>query len=141
MAEPLVLSGLKRKYAHTLGLQIVHEGDPERLACELAHLVAVILMFNPDQDFGTIKPIRPWSNRRGRAGRPWTVMALDVLRTANVPLTTREIARRVAIADGVSDPKTLYSIECSLHSTFARRVGVGVVRKPGSPKRWALGDT
>jgi hypothetical protein len=104
---------------------------------DLAHLAGVIRMFAPGEDVEAIKPIRPHSNRKGGAGRPWTVAALDIMRTANGPLTARAIARRIVVAQGITDLRTLWSIECSLSSTLPKRAGV--VMADGRPKRWAIG--
>jgi hypothetical protein len=64
-------------------------------------------------------------------------MALDALREAKAPLTTREIAKRVARAYGVPDiGPSLFSIECSLHNTFPKRACARMV--DGEPKRWTI---
>jgi hypothetical protein len=105
---------------------------------ELAHLTAVIRLFAPGEDVEAIKPLRQWRNRRGRAN--WSRLVLDVLRKANAPMTTRAIANQIARAEGVTNPKTVAAIECSLHQTLERRIGEGVVRVEGAPKRWALAN-
>ena len=117
---------------------MVHESDPIQLTADATHLAAVMLMFNPTENVGAIKPVRPWSNRRGRNAPVWSRLALDLLRRANAPMTTREIANRIAWDRGITDPKTVASIECSLHITLARRIGEGVLLSPGPPKRWTL---
>ncbi len=85
-----------------------------------------------------IAPIRPLVNRRGRNGGMWTRMALDVIRQANRPMTGREIAKAIVRREGITDPNTLASIECSLQVTLERREGQGVLRAEGSPKRWEI---
>jgi len=54
------------------------------------------------------------------------------------PHDPRAIARRIAHDQGIAEPKTIASIECSLHITLEKRIGDGVVRVEGSPKRWRL---
>ena len=132
-----VIIGLRRRYAQTLGALCAAHGDRLRLMSDLTHLAHVIRMFAPGEDVEAIKPLRQWRNRRGRAS--WSRLALDVLREANETLTTRQIANRIAKAQGVTDPKTVASIECSLHITLGKRVGEGVVQTDTSPKRWHLG--
>jgi hypothetical protein len=68
----------------------------------------------------------------------WTRMALDVIRQANRPMTGREIAKAIVRREGITDPNTLASIECSLQVTLERREGQGVLRAEGSPKRWEI---
>jgi hypothetical protein len=138
MAEAHVLFALRHRYARVLGTLVAQAGDPIKLTADLAHLAAVLRMFSPREDVAAIAPVRPWKRRRGSGRATWTLAALDVLRTANEPLTTRQIARRIADRRGVTDPATLYSIECSLHVTLANRQGAGVLRAEGSPKRWSI---
>jgi len=137
MAESHVVFALRKKYARTLGLLLVHEGDPIRLTADATHLAAA-LIFKPDEDVPAIKPIRPWTNHRGTKANLWVRMALDILRQAGRPMTTREIATKIAQARGVRGYYGTNSIECALHLTLERRRDAGVVRLEGSPKRWAI---
>ena len=138
MANTYLLIGLKRQYAKTLGALHVAHGDRVRLMGELGHLAAVIRIFAPETDVEAIKPLRQWKNRRGRKGVNWSRLGLDVLRRANAPMTTRQIARRIAHDQGIAEPRTIASIECTLSATLAKRIGEGVVMTHGAPKRWAL---
>lgn len=63
---------------------------------------------------------------------------MDVRKVADRPLTTQEIAKRIAAIHGVTEEPALSSIECSLHVTLERRRAYGVVRLEGEPKRWSL---
>ena len=126
MAETHVLSALKRRYGEVRWLA---EAGADRTA-DLAHLAAVILMFNPAEDLAAIAPVRRNRNHKGRSKRIWIETALDVLRAASEPLTTRQIARRVAQVRG-APPEALTSIECSIQVTLDKLDGV--VRS-GSPK-------
>jgi hypothetical protein len=131
MAETHVLAALKRRYAVTLG-----QGGQ---ADDLAHLAAVIRMFAPGEDVAAIKPVRPYSKRRDGNGAVWLREAFRVLRTANAPMSAREIAARVMAARGIEpDARTAASVECSLLATLGKRVGADVVRVEGRPMRWAL---
>lgn len=131
MRNTYCLSGLRRLYGELLG-----RGGSK---ADLAHVRAVIRMLNPNEDFRTIHPIRPHTNRKGGSGAVWLRAAFDVLRTANAPMTAREIALRVLEArGGPCDAETLQSVQCSLLFTLRRRVGVGIVRHDTSPRRWSL---
>lgn len=126
-----VLTGLRRRYALTLGA--IRSGVDR--AQDLAHLGAVITMFNPGEDLSAIVAVRPHRPDRGH----WVAKALTVLRTANAPLSAREIARRIMAADGIppTDHKRLKSIECSLYATLGALEGDEVIAVVGRPKRWA----
>ena len=139
MATNQLMHGLRRQYGKTLGLLHSASSDRVRLMGDLAHLAAVIRMFRPCEDVESIRAIRPHKDRGATFTRQWTRVALDVLREAGEPLETREIARRVALAEGVTDPRAMASIVCSLHQSLERRRGVGVVRLEGEPKRWVVG--
>jgi hypothetical protein len=132
MTETHVLSALKRQYGRTLGS--VARGEDR--GGDVAHLAAVIRMFNPDEDLSAIRAIR--SNIRHRRDRKgaWTTRALAVLREAAEPMTTREIARCVAQAHS---GRTVHSIQCSLQVTLPKLHGVMLL--PGSPKRWCVVGT
>ena len=106
---------------------------------DLAHLGAVIRMFAPEADVEAIKPIRGWTNRRGGNPTKWARLALDILRQASAPMTSREITRRIMREEGLAGSRTLYAIDCSLQVTLDKRVGEGIARVAGSPKRWIGG--
>ena len=130
MAENQLIFGLKRRYAQTLGLVAAGEDRAE----DLAHLAAVIRMFQPGADLSAIRPIRPYREHRQR----WSRDALTILRKANAPMTARAIARRVLSARGVPLTRpNLQRVECSLHAVLERLEGRGVVRATDAPKRWA----
>lgn len=131
MRNTYCLTGLRRLYAEKLG-----RGGSK---ADLAHIRAVIRMMSPDEDFRAIKPVRPHTNRKGQSGAVWLRAALDVLRTADAPMTAREIALRVLEARGEPyDAETLQSVQCSLLMTLKRRIGRGVTQCDGYPRRWTM---
>jgi hypothetical protein len=130
MANQL-LSGLKRRYAETLGLA---RADPA-LTDDLAHLAHVIRLFSPFEDLTAIRPIRPYKPQRRR----WNRTAMTILRRANAPMTSRELARRVMWASDVApDRRTLVSIDCSLQAVLARLERMDLLKATGKPRRWAI---
>jgi hypothetical protein len=134
MAERHVTAALRRKYAELKGiLKFRPEMDAEPTLEALRHVAAVLRMFAPAEDLAAIKPVRPYKPDRSL----WTRSALDMLRTADRPLTAREIALRL-IAAGVGERADLSSIECSLHASLARIEGRGLERLEGAPKRWRV---
>jgi hypothetical protein len=128
MAETHVLSALKRRYALALGA---------RADADLAHLAAVIAMFNPDEDLAAIRPVRPYKAERER----WHRSVLRALKVTDRPLRARELARLVMVAHGI-DPRDhgrLVSISCGLQATLGRLEAQGFVVVTGKPRRWKLG--
>jgi hypothetical protein len=131
MAEPHVLSALKRQYAKTLDFMARGLGGSD----DLEHLGAVILIFAPDTDLTTIKPIRRKHPRQGR----WARAALQTIRTAERPMTIRDLALAVMDGrDGPTDRRVRASIESDLHPVLNRLAEEGLLTVTGSPKRWLL---
>lgn len=86
---------LKRLYARLAAKAITPRDDSPKIRDDLEHVAAVMLMLDPQLDLTSVKPRRlnksnPWF-RRGECFRA----ALDVLRDADRPLTTRELAQGV----------------------------------------------
>jgi len=129
MAEPHVLSALKRRYAQTLDLAArgIAVGN------DLEHLGGAILIFAPETDLAAIQPIRRHHPREGR----WTRAALDVLKQAERPMTARELAD--AVLEGSEATRRVRdSIAANLHATMGRLEGNGIERAPGTIKRWRM---
>ena len=104
MAEPHVVTALVRKRAELLGLIERREREAEALRLQLAHLDATLLLFKPDADPAAVRPKRPAQRtgyfRRGTLARA----CLSLLRRADGPLCTRELALRVLAERGVAAP-------------------------------------
>jgi len=128
MAETHVLSALKRRYAHVLG------ADPA--SPDLVPLAAVIRMFNPAEDLAAIRAVRRYKANRER----WNLTALRILRGANRPLKTRELARMVMQAHGVplDDERALLSLTAGLQAVLARLAVRELVEISGKPRRWSV---
>lgn len=133
MAETHVLSALKRRYAQTLGLVRI---GADGVDVDLAHLSAVIAMFNQDEDLSAIRALRPYKADRER----WHRTVLRTLKAADRPLRARELARLVMVAHGIDpgDHKRLLSISCGLQATLARMEAQGFVGVTGKPRRWEI---
>ena len=64
---------------------------------------------------------------------------MAILRKANAPMTSRELARRVMWASDVEpDRQTLVSIDCSLQAVLARLERMELVKATGRPRRWSI---
>jgi hypothetical protein len=131
---------LVRLHADIGGRLLENKRQAEKLAADAKAVEAVLKMFDPEFNARAI------SARRRVTGNPWfkrgTLFrhALDVLRTATVPMSVTEIAAAMLAAKGVK-PTTKQrkgieaGVRCSLESNAGKsveRIGEGV------PKRWKL---
>lgn len=135
MAERHVTFALRRKLAELRG-ELVYTPDVDREVMTLAaeQVGAVLLMFNPTEDLAPVKPRRPYRP----IGVKWRPEALNILRTAERPLTARELTRLVMKRVGApNERRVVKSIENSLHVLLTRLEGRGLERVCDKPKRWA----
>ncbi|HEY8004165.1 MAG TPA: hypothetical protein VIE16_08055 [Phenylobacterium sp.] len=130
-----VIRALREKYGKLKGLLAASPGS-NQLASDLAHVGAVLAMFDPDADLDAVPVIRPYKPSRER----WSRTALRILRTADRPLRARELARMVMVAQGVdpSDQRRLVSISCGLQAVLGRLADQGLVVTTSKPRRWAV---
>lgn len=138
MEHSQVLYPLIRKYAMKLG-QLRREPASNQLRDDLAHLEAVIRMFDPGWD-GNVKPIRPKASIRwGKRGLA-TRAAMDVLREATEPLTVRQITERVIARLGIpaDDEAAIHSVATIVRDTFKRRGAFVRCLGDRRPRRWGL---
>ncbi len=134
------IPALKTKRAHIAGRIIVLEKQIAQHQTELASIDATILLFDPDHDIGSIKPVRP--NRRsklfklGELGR----LCIDALRRADgEPLDTHQVVAAVTAAIGqkkASEPVLAATVRSNL-SYLARRGKVAKIGK-GMGTLWRL---
>ena len=129
-----VINALTKRYAKAKG----QLGDlllREKAQADLAHLGAVLLMFDPGVDLDAIPPRRVYKPARGR----WNRTAMEILRKANRPLKAFELARLVMSQQGVEpDRRTLKSIGYSLQAVLVRLQTQGLVVATGKPRRWSI---
>jgi hypothetical protein len=130
-----VINALTRRYAKAKGEMQGLLCDREAVRADMAHLGAVLGMFEPGIDLAAIRPQRPYKARRGR----WTRTALDILKKANRPLKARELARLVMSRHGINaDHDVMVSIACGLQGSLGKLAALGLVTITGKPRRWAI---
>lgn len=142
MADTHVISALVDKRARIDGEIKMRRYQITRLEMEMAHIDAVIRMFQPSYDIAKIATKRtfgknPAGTRKGDGGR----MALTVLREAREALTSTEIAGRVLERLGKHDtPEARAMLATTIHSSFSRRRD-GAVQLDATeyPGRWTMG--
>jgi hypothetical protein len=133
---------LERLHAELGGQIKDNKREALRLARLMVHVEAVIKMLDPTFNLRGISVKRrqpnPWF-KRGTVYR----RAVDALRTAEQPLTAREIAERVLATAKVTNPKkdSLADLIGTINSSLRNHDGKGVQRtNEGSPARWRLKD-
>jgi hypothetical protein len=124
---PYVVTALRRKYAELKGA-----GDTDAMA----HVGATLLLFDPGADLSAIRAIRPYKAGRGR----WSRYALDILRTANQPMSPTDLAARVMAMQGLDpdDYTTRRGIMIDLVIVLSRLETQGFVVSVGKPRRWSV---
>jgi hypothetical protein len=140
MAQSPVIYALKGKYARLLGEAIVHEREAVRLRQMLANVEASIALFDARIIAQSIKPIRPHKpSRWGKRGGGVQIY-LEILRKADRPLTSLEIATKAALLDTHADCShaSVKALVGPINRSLGLRIGKGVALIEGHPKRWAL---
>jgi hypothetical protein len=103
MERPLTVSGLLDKRAELTKLRDQLAGELEAVTFDLDHLDAVIRLFDPEQvPIVRKRYLAQHSARGGEMAR----FVLSTLRTANSPLTAREIGLAWAKDNGVDPSDT-----------------------------------
>jgi hypothetical protein len=142
MAGTHVISALVDKRARLDGEIKSRRFQIMRLEAEMAHVDAVIRMFNPSYDISKIATKRSFGkNPAGTKKGDGVRMALTVLREASEPLTTNEIAARVLAKLGKPEtPEALAMLATNIKGNFSRRRDGAVQLDATSyPGRWTMG--
>jgi hypothetical protein len=138
MAEPHVIGALRNKRAKLAGMLRQLEQQLVQQRANLAHLDAIMRLFDPDIRPKDIRTKQP--RERNAWFRPGECLRLiyDELREATQPVTTRELTERImrlkAILPADSDRRKRIQKTCWLRSTGRSRRSRGS-RRPG----WSVG--
>lgn len=142
MADTHVMSALKDKRARIDGEIKTRRYQIARLEMELAHLDAVMRLFSPGFDPAKIATKRTIKrSAKGTVRGSGTREAMKVLREAERPITSREIATRIIERRGVPFCEaTCERLANNIHGSLSRR-NDGAVKFDASvyPGRWAMG--
>jgi hypothetical protein len=123
MADPHVISALRKKRAELSGELIAAENRIVQLREDISSLDRTIRVFDPTAKPHTIRPIlrrkKPTLIPRGQCSRA----ILDTLRHADVPMTAREIATQLA-ARYQMDASDMNALIAKVRNTLARQKGL-----------------
>src|SRR4051812_42717881 len=141
MADPHVISALREKRAELSGELIAAEKRIVQLRDDISSLDRTIRVFDPTAEPHTIRPIlrrkKPTPIPRGQCSRA----ILDVLRHADVPMTVREIAARVAARYQIdaSNTDAMKPLVAKVRNTLPRQNGL-VSELRGDAKAWRVAN-
>jgi len=138
-ARPAIQT-LERLHGELGGKILENRQEAESLSEQMQHVEAVIKMLDPGYNLARIaikrRTANPWF-KRGTLYRK----ALDVLRTAEPPMTATEIVQAVLAANkGTNaDPKAVQVLSQAILASLRNHDGKGVQRVgEGVPARWRL---
>ncbi len=132
MAETHVLSALAKKRSEVSGEIKHYEKLLKQSKINLQSIDQTIHIFDDSYDLRTIKAKRVHKERYFKTGEA-KVLILDVLRTAREPLSTNDIAKKLAFNKGIDDNENFHlerfkkmvfaSLERCENSGLIKRVG------------------
>ncbi len=137
----LILAALARLHGELGGRILANRKEAKSLKAGMKHVEAVIRMFEPGYDVRRIAVRR--RNRSNGLFKRGTLFraALDALRKAPGPLTTRELVEAMLAAKGGPEPskKQLRGLFVAVQGIMRNYNGRAVVRVgEGVPARWTL---
>lgn len=138
MGRPHVVIALERKYAQLLGHQSRIPYPSLSLAADMAHIEAVMRLFDDTWDKSKVQPfVRSTPSRWIKKGLGMRT-AFELLRQADAPLTTRQIVTQVLERLGHPKPdRDEFNKLCAnFHINLSYSVGRGLVMLEGRPARW-----
>jgi hypothetical protein len=107
MAETHVLSALAKKRAEVSGEIKHYEKLLKQSKLNIQSIDQTIHIFDDTYDLRTIKAKRVHKERYFKTGEA-KVLILDVLRTATEPLSTNDIAKKLAFNKGIDDNENFH---------------------------------
>jgi len=110
MADPIVVSQLIAKRSELAGLVDAKRGELNAILKDLAHIDAVIKIFDPDKvpELLPVKQYRPKDQHFAR--NELMRRTLDTLRLAGKPMRAREIAVQIAADKGLETDTRLMKL-------------------------------
>jgi hypothetical protein len=140
MSHDLAVAALLKTYSDLQGeLAALRKKDAD-ICRQLDHVRGVLAMYRPEMDLKPISPTRPQKPRKVTPRGKQSALALEVLKAASQPLTTREVAAWVLKRQGTDEPdeRLIGIVVPNIHGALARYKKRGVVKESGSPKRWEI---
>jgi hypothetical protein len=141
MRHKLATYALLRLHAEIAGKMVKNRSEAKRLRRHLDHVDAVIRMLEPSINIHTAavqkrKP-NPWF-KHGTIFR----LTVETLRTAQRPLSSREITLMLLQRRGVTDasPQAVRDLVCSIERSLVYHRGRSIEAVGSRPVHWKLTD-
>lgn len=131
---------LERLHAELGGKIQDNKKEAERLAQAMKHVEAVLKMLDPSYSVAPIAVRRRKPNSWFKRGTIYRA-ALDVLRTAEKPLTAREVTWRMLVAKGIMKPdqQTARDLQGAVLASLRGKAGNAVeIVGEGQPAKWRI---
>ena len=138
MARSNIVKTLERKYARCIGAQRANPSPS--IKSDIAHITAVIRMFDPQWDKQAVKPIAPRTASRWHKRGHGIRAALVAFKAADRPLSATEIARATYVVLGREPPHNdvLRIVGTDLSYTLRIVLGDSLDVIEGRPRRYRL---
>jgi hypothetical protein len=142
MAETHVISALTAKRSELAGLVAFHSKELARLSEEVKALDAAIKLFEPSYRIQGIKVKRYQRKNEFFKSGESHIMSLDIIRTAEKPISTLAIAEEARRRKGLQlDHDQLLAFRASISTTLSRQKASGLiseVRKDKGTSIWVI---
>jgi hypothetical protein len=138
-ARPAIQT-LERLHSELGGKILENRQEASNLAEQMRHVEAVIKMLDPSYSLRAISVKRRATGKWFKRGTLYR-KALDVMRTAEQPLTATELAWEVLKAAKIEtdDKKAVQILGASIQASLRNHAGKGVQQvNDGSPAKWQL---
>lgn len=141
MAESHVVTALIAKYAELSGRKEACEKESAALWEYMMHIQATLSLFKEGFDITSILPKHQYKRNPALKKGEGIREAYSILRAANEPLTSFELAVRILKARGIEEPSKvmIQNLRNSIGTCLRKRQKEGVVVSNGDhPKRWEM---
>ena len=138
-ARPAIQT-LERLHAELGGKILENKQEHENPAGQMRHVEAVIKMLGPSYSLRAISVKRRATGKWFKRGTLYR-KALDVLRTAEQPMTATDLAWAVLAANNITtgDKKAVQILGQRIQASLRNHAGKGIQQvNDGSPARWRL---
>jgi hypothetical protein len=140
IAHKQALYTLAKLYAE-LGGKLRRAKDKAPIRANIEHVAAVILLLEPSFDLSTIRPVERYKRNSLFVRGECFTAALDVLRRAGMPLTSKEIATIMLQERGLAEPdrKMVRHMVGAVHASLRNHAGGVICLVSGShPSLWGI---
>lgn len=141
MNEPHIAALLREKYADMLGVLKKIEAEAAVVEKHLASMEATIRLFDSTFTGWQVEPRIKRKPSRWKVRGGGFKLAVEVMREAGEPLTTREIALAMMKRAGMrsTDQRLVQQIAATVRGSLDKRAGKGLIRHEGPIIRWSIG--